>query len=253
MGKLDGKVAIVTGAGSGLGRDLALRFAAEGAKVGVLSITAANVDATVAAVRERGGEAFGATIDVTDAPAIAPTVKAVAEALGPIDILVNCAHEVSSIFSSVLDLGDAQLQRQFDIGPFAYLHFMQACHPWFKGRGGRVINFASSIGVNCKPDYAPYAMQKEAVRALTRCAAREWGADGITVNCVLPVAVTPGYEVAVAHIGQTSAGPGMPLGRAGSPYDDIAPVVAFLASEDSRYMTGYSFFADGGLSIDAAR
>jgi len=253
MGKLDGKVAIVTGAGSGLGRDLALRLASEGCAVGVLSVTAANVEKTVAEVRARGGKAHGVTVDVTEAAAIRPAVQAVVDALGPIDILVNCAHEVGSIFSSVLDLSDEQLQRQFDIGPFAYLHFMQACYPHMKGRAGRVINFASSVGIYARPNYAPYSMQKEAVRALTRSAAREWGVDGITVNCVLPVAVTPGYETAVATMAPSSAPPSMPLARPGDPYEDIAPVVVFLASEDSRYMTGYSFCADGGLSIDAAR
>lgn len=151
------------------------------------------------------------------------------------------------VFSSVVELSAEQLQRNFEMGPIAYLRTMQACYPHLKASGeGRVINFASLAGVVGMQGYAPYNMAKEAVRALTRSAAREWGADKITVNNVMPVADT--WEAAVDVPAPTNV-----LGRYGSPEEDIAPVVLFLASKDAQFLTGYSLTPDGGQIIDSAR
>src|SRR3546814_13309599 len=99
-----------------------------------------------------------------------------------------------------MDLSVEQLQRQFDTGPVACLRTMQACYPHLKGRdGARVINFASSVGIKGTAGFAPYAMAKEAIRGLTRVAAREWGADGITVNNILPIARTDYYDATTQH------------------------------------------------------
>jgi 3-oxoacyl-[acyl-carrier protein] reductase len=147
--------------------------------------------------------------------------------------------------SSIIGLTVEQLQRNFEMGPIAYLRMMQACYPHLRASGdGRVINFASMAGVLGMVGYGPYDMAKEAVRALTRVAAREWGADKITVNNVLPVANTWGVDVPPA----TNA-----LARHGSAEEDIAPVVLFLASKDAQFLTGYSLTPDGGSIIDSAR
>jgi NAD(P)-dependent dehydrogenase (short-subunit alcohol dehydrogenase family) len=191
MGRLDGKVAIVRGAGRGIGRATAKLFAAEGAKVAVLSLTPANIDAVVVDIEAAGGVALGVPCDVSDADQIKAAVDKVVMAYGGIDILVNNAFDPSAVFSSVIDLSVEQLQRNFDMGPIAYLRMMQACYPHLKASGaGRVINFGSAAGIVALLPYAPYGMAKEAVRALTRMAAREWGADNITVNNMLPVADT---------------------------------------------------------------
>ncbi|GJE15319.1 SDR family NAD(P)-dependent oxidoreductase [Methylobacterium marchantiae] len=247
MNRLDGKVALVAGAGRGIGRATAKLFAAEGAKVAVLSRTAANVDAVVADIEAAGGTALGVVCDIGDAEQIRAGVDKVVAGYGRIDILVNNAFDPSSVYSSILDLSVDQLQRNFEMGPVAYLRTMQACHPYLKASGaGRVINFGSMAGITGLAGTGPYGMAKEAVRALTRTAAREWGADGITVNNVLPVAETWGADADVPA-------PTNPLGRYGSPEEDIAPVVLFLASKDAQFLTGYSLTPDGGMIIDSAR
>jgi len=252
MTRLSGKVAIVTGAGRGLGKAIAELFAAEGASVAVLSLTPKNVETTVADIEAQGGSAAGFVCDVSQGEEIDAAVSGVVERFGAVDILVNNAHDTVGLTNEVMDISAEQLDRQFSAGPFAALRFMQACQPHMLARGGgRVVNIASGAGVIGANNYGAYAMSKEALRALTRTAAREWGKDGITVNSVCPLGLTDALALAIER--GFDAVPATPIPRYGSPSEDIAPTVLFLASDESRYVTGYTLMADGGQNIDAGR
>ncbi|MCS0463761.1 SDR family NAD(P)-dependent oxidoreductase, partial [Rhizobium favelukesii] len=137
MKKLSGKVAIIAGAGRGIGRATAELFAGEGAKVAVWSVTPANVTAVVDHIQSLGGSALGIECDLSDGDQITNAVAQVVEAFGGIDILVNVAFDPTVVHSSIIDLSVDQLQRNFDMGPIAYLRTMQACYPHLKEQTSR--------------------------------------------------------------------------------------------------------------------
>lgn len=255
MGKLQGKVAFITGAGRGLGRSIARRFAEEGARVAVTSFTEANAMRVAGEIMEAGGTAFGLACDVSDEAQIQAAIERTVKEYGRLDVLVNNAYDIASSLSSVLDLSVEMLDRQLATGPVACLRTMQAAYPHLKESGeGRVINFASSVGVLGLAGSAPYVMAKEAIRALTRVAAREWGADNITVNNILPIAASDSTDANTKNAdGEVTWVPTMPIARIGSPDEDISPVALFLASAEGRFLTGYSLTPDGGFLIDAGR
>ena len=253
MKKFEGKVAIVTGAGRDLGRAVAKAFAAEGARVAVVGRTQAAIDSVVAEITAAGGTAIAVACDVGSKAHIYAAVERIVQELGPIDILVNNAHDTSDSQHSFMRTPDDVLERLMATGFHATVHFMRACFPHLKANKGKVINFGSGAGVGGFSPYFAYASAKEAIRAASRVAAREWAKYKINVNVVCPISATEALAAAEKDPDVAAFTAAIPLGYAGSPDEDIAPVVLFLASEESRYMTGHTFMVDGGSMIDAGR
>jgi len=253
MGRLEGKVAIITGAGRGIGRAMANRFAAEGAKIAAASITQANVESLAADLNARHGDGTAIAIrcDVGEASEIEHAVTRAIEAFGTIDIAVNNAFEITTAVRTVMETSAADFDRQMVTGPLAALRMMQAVFPYMEGRDGRILNLGSAAGVEGTVGVAPYNMAKEAIRALTRTAAREWGAKRITVNTLCPIVPTESVQMAM-DAGLAAAAPS-PIPRIASLDDDIVPVALFLVSPEAGYVTGASYMVDGGVMMDAGR
>ena len=252
-GRLEGKVAIITGAGRGIGKAMARRFAAEGAKVAVTSFTPANVEALATQLNKThgAGTAIGIVCDVSDEAQIKAAVAKTVEAFGTVDIAVNNAFELASAARKVMETTTEDFNRQMVTGPLAALKMMQAVYPYMEGRDGRILNFGSAAGFQGTVGMTPYNTAKDAIRALTRTAAREWGDKQITVNALCPVALTESFQTALDK-GLAEVAPS-PIPRMGSLDDDIVPVALFLVSPEAGYVTGASYMADGGLTMDPGR
>ncbi|MBE1530829.1 SDR family NAD(P)-dependent oxidoreductase [Actinomadura algeriensis] len=252
-GRLAGRVAVVTGAGDGIGRGVARRFAAEGARVLVAELNAdagAKVAAELSA--EFGADARFVHTDVTVKAQVEAMVATAVDTWGSVDVLVNNAWGAGTT-SRVETKTDEQLARGFAMGYYGPLWAMQAAFPHMKARGwGRVINMCSLNGVNAHVGTLEYNSAKEALRTLTRTAAREWAPTGVVVNALCPGAKSAAFRRTVAEHPEieAAADAANPMGRLGDPEDDIAPVALFLASEDARYLTGNTLFADGGSHIN---
>jgi NAD(P)-dependent dehydrogenase (short-subunit alcohol dehydrogenase family) len=246
---LTGKVAIVTGAGQGVGRGVALALAADGAAVMLMGRTLSKLEAVRAEVNGRGGRAAAVSGDVKELGDIERSVAATVEEFGTIDILVNNAQEVA--LGYLLEVSDEAVVAGWSSGPLATLRFMRLCHPYLRG-GGAIINMGSAAGVRPDPiRRGAYAAAKEAIRALTRAAAMEWGGDDIRVNAVLPYAMSPALEQLAFDAPDEFDRRRLinPMGRIGDAEIDVGRAVAFLAGPDARYITGATIPVDGGTAF----
>lgn len=252
MGRLDGKSAIVTGAGQGVGRGIALALAKEGAKVAVVGRTASKCARTADEIKSLGGTAIPLTCNVTRRAEVDTAVEETVKAFGTVDILVNNAAE-SRPGVLLVDTTDDDLSMAFGSSLLGTLYFMQACFPFLKEHGGKVINVASTAGIVGQSGQTAYAVAKEGVRALTRVGAREWGQYKINVNVICPFANSPGTmkwaEAFPAKMKQNLAA--LALRRIGDCEADIGRAAVFLASSDSDYISGQTIMVDGGGNITA--
>ena len=254
MERLQEKVAIVTGAGQGIGRGIARRFAREGATVVVAEIDPQSGARTVGELEELGARALLVETDVGRKEDIEAVVQATLDTYGQIDILVNNAWAGASM-GRVEWKTTEEMEQAMRVGFFSNFWSMQAVFPHMKKRGGgRIINLCSLNGVNAHLFTLPYNAAKEAVRTLTRTAAVEWARFGILCNAICPAAATESYVAVMSKNPEMEKAilANHPMGRMGDPEEDIGGVALFLASDDSRYLTGNTLFVDGGSHVNGA-
>jgi NAD(P)-dependent dehydrogenase (short-subunit alcohol dehydrogenase family) len=251
-GRLTGKVAVVTGAGAGIGRGIARRFAREGCRVVVAERDEETGRATAESLAGLGSDGRLVVTDVRDERQARGCVRAALEAWGRVDVLVNNAWGGGTIGRIEWKTSE-QVRHGFDVAFMAALWTMQeALAPMRDQGGGSIVNLCSLNGVNAHAFSLEYNAAKEALRTLTRTAAVEWGRHAIRVNAICPAAATEAY-VAFRDANPKTAAEMLrqnPMGRMGDPEDDIGGAALFLASDDSRYVTGNTLFVDGGSHVN---
>ncbi|MDE3205681.1 MAG: SDR family oxidoreductase [Acidobacteriota bacterium] len=255
MGRLEGRIAIITGAADGIGFGIASRFAAEGATLLLADIQGEAVQAVATRLGdEHGVDARARTVDVGVKDDVVAMVGAALDEWGRLDILVNNAWGGGSL-SRFEHKTDEGLDAAFRVGYYGPVWAMRTALPAMRAAGyGRVINLCSLNGVNAHMGTTEYNSAKEALRAASRTAAREWAGYGICVNVICPGAKTAASRRVFAENPEleAAADASNPMGRLGDPEQDIAPVAVFLASDDCRYLTGNTLFVDGGSHINGA-
>ncbi len=255
MGRLDQRVAVITGGGEGIGKGIARRFAEEGARVVIAEIDEERGRTTADELTSStGAETLFIRTDVGRKSDNEAMIDAAVERWGTIDILVNNAWGGGKISRAELKT-DALIDHGLAIGFRGPLWAMQAAFPTMKAKGyGRVINICSLNGVNAHMGTLEYNTAKEALRAATRTAAREWAATGIVLNVICPAAKSFTFKEVMAEHPEliAAADASNPMGRIGDTYEDISPVALFLASDDCRYLTGNTLFVDGGSHINGS-
>ncbi|HME75803.1 MAG TPA: SDR family oxidoreductase [Mycobacterium sp.] len=259
MGKLEGKVAVITGCASGLGKQHALRFAHEGANLAICDVQEAKLADTERLCRERGADVVALRCDVGRHDELAAFVDAAIERFGTIDVLLNNAHKITDL-RSFLNFSSDDLDTELRTSLYATWQMMKLCFAHMRdkpGAGASIINTASEGGIEGTPFHAAYAAAKEAIRGLSRVVAREWGEFNIRVNTVSPGGWTDNTTNLLhkrrpeVQEWARKAFQDNPFGKIGDPYDDVFPVFVFLASDDSHWITGQNLHADGGAWISA--
>jgi len=243
---LNGKAAIVTGGGQGVGQGIALALARKGAKVAVWGRTVSKCEVTARLISEIGGESLAVECDVKVLQSLDSAVQSTVSKFGTVDILINNAQEVP--LGTLNDVSEESFEAGWQSGPLATLRLMKLCYPHLKG-GGSIVNLASTAAKRWDATgYSAYAAVKEAIRALTRGAASEWAVDGIRTNAILPHAKSPGLEWWIENNPEESAAfiATIPMRRVGECEDDVGRFVATLCSDECAYINGQSIAVDGG-------
>ena len=254
MNRFKNKTVIVTGASSGIGKQTAIGFAKEGANLAICARREVKLKETAALCEAEGASVLAMICDVTKKDQLTTFVNAIHDKFGTVDVLVNNAAS-ANVMIPFIQQSENDLNMALQSEVFATWNMMQLCYPLMKENGGSVINFGSNAAQGI-PGYASYSAAKAAIMALTRSVAKEWGADNIKINNMIPVAITdtnrestdPNYQkinevMYEAIIAQS------PFHRLSNPEEDIVPVILFMASDESRWMTGQDFHAEGGLDI----
>jgi 3-oxoacyl-[acyl-carrier protein] reductase len=243
--KLQGKVALVTGASQGIGEAIAARFARDGATTLCAARSAEKLSALVSRIASDGGTAESVPLDVASADSIASAMKALLEKHGRLDILVNNAGitEDNLILRMSRESWDRVLATNLT---GAFLLSQAAVKAMVRNRFGRIINVASVVGLMGNAGQANYASAKAGLVGLTKSLAREVGSRSITVNAVAPGYIATAMTDKMTDAAKEALSAQIPLQRLGSP-EDIAAAVAFLASDEASYVTGHVLNVSGGL------
>jgi NAD(P)-dependent dehydrogenase (short-subunit alcohol dehydrogenase family) len=251
--RLAGKIAIVTGGGSGIGRASALRFAREGARVIVTDVDRAHADAVVDEIRRGGGTAIAATADASQEEAVAGMIERARREVGAPTVLLNNAATAS--FGALAESPAAELDRVMGVNVRSAWICSRAVIPLMRGAGGgAIVNMASITGIVGAPGMAAYSTSKGAIITLTRTLALEEAEHGIRVNCICPASIdTPMLQVSFDRQPDPEAARARnikrhPLGRFGTP-DEVANLALFLASDEASFITGGTYVIDGGALI----
>ena len=246
MSKLQDKVVIITGGAGGIGGGIAKAMVKEGAIVAIVDLNEETGKVMEKELQVISPKSMFLQGNLMDHKNLGQIIQTVVEKYGKLDVLVNNAH--ASKQASIEETSQADLDLSFGTGFYPTFYLMQAALPYLKETKGNVINFASGAGLAGHETQGAYAAAKEAIRGVSRVAANEWGKFGINVNLISPIANSPGvqewakaqpeyYEEVKNKI---------PMGRFGEVEEDIGRVAVFLASEDSRYITGQTIMVDGG-------
>jgi NAD(P)-dependent dehydrogenase (short-subunit alcohol dehydrogenase family) len=254
--ELKDKIALVTGASSGIGRATALKFVAAGARVALVGRDAEALEAVAGEIAQQGGEAFAVAADVTKEADAERAVASSVERFGGLDVLVNAAGGLHSgtVETTTLSAWDAML----DVNLRAVFHLMQLAIPHLEPRRGNIVNVSSVTGLRAFPGVLAYCVSKAGVDQLTRCAALELAGKQIRVNAVNPGVVRTqvhrrggmsedAYAAFLEHSRTTH-----PLGRVGEA-EEVAELILFLASERAAWITGATYSIDGGRAQTCAR
>jgi NAD(P)-dependent dehydrogenase (short-subunit alcohol dehydrogenase family) len=247
MGRLDGKVALITGGGQTIGLGIARVFAAEGADLVITGRDEHKLRSVVPQLEGLGAKVVVAPGDAAVRANAQKAVQAAVDAFGRLDVLVNNAQAMSGGVP-LEEVDEALVQLTIGSGFYGTLWHMLAALPHLKQTKGSIINFGSAEGIRPEGGWNVYGAGKEAIRGLTRTAAREWGKYGVRINVVNPAAWVPTTDEYFAAFPEKKEAylSRNPLGRIGDIETDIGPVVVFLASDDSRYVTGQTINVDGG-------
>jgi NAD(P)-dependent dehydrogenase (short-subunit alcohol dehydrogenase family) len=247
MDRLAGKVALITGGGQGVGLGLAHALAAEGASLVITGRDAQRLERATCEIEARGGKVIACPGDASLRENADRAVALAVESFGRLDILVNNAQARRSGVAFE-DITEDDMELALGSGPLATLFHMQAAFPHMKGRGGSIINFGSKMGMLPIAGIGSYAAAKEAIRGLSRAAAREWGRFKIRVNVLNPASLGDTGKAYFENRPEEFERlcQDVSLGYFGNAETDIGSVAVFLASDDSRYITGQTINADGG-------
>jgi 3-oxoacyl-[acyl-carrier protein] reductase len=250
-GRLAGKTALITGAGSGMGRAMARRFAAEGAEVAATDIDEGSASATAAEIRDAGGEASAFAIDVADSGSVATAVEAALGELGRIDVLCSNAGILDD-YATVLETSEDQWDRVLSINlKGMYLTSRALLPQMIESGGGVIVNTASIAGLVAGGGGAAYTAAKHGVIGLTRQLAFDFGPKGVRANAICPGAVETGMTHDLFEAGEAEVMDSVnsvPAGRYAQP-EEIASLALFLASDESDFVHGAAYVIDGGWTV----